>query len=103
MARLQLDLSRTSDTLIKKLMRLCDLQTKKDVVENALMLLGWASTEARKGYSIAAVDFSQNPPVVKEISTPALVGAKGYDERMSADEKERELPVAANGRVASVN
>jgi hypothetical protein len=79
MARLQLDLSQTSDALIEKLMPLCDLKTKKDVIENALMLLGWAAAESRNGLSIAAIDLDRK--IYKEINTPALEGAKTFEER----------------------
>lgn len=74
MARLQLDLSGTQDELISELMSICDLQTKKDVVENALMLLGWAAAEAQNGHTIAAVD--EENKIYKEIQTPALLGAR---------------------------
>jgi hypothetical protein len=74
MARLQLDLSDTNDEIIDTLMVMCDLRTKKDVVENALMLLGWAANEAQHGYTIAAID--EKNEVYKEIQTPALLGAK---------------------------
>lgn len=89
MARLQLDLSDTSDTLLDRLMPLCDLKTKKDVVENALMLLGWAASESSRGLSIAAIN--EDRQVYKEISTPALEGAKGYADRLKkAEEKSSE-------------
>lgn len=74
MARLQLELSSTQDELIVELMSVCDLQTKKDVVENALMLLGWAATEAQNGHVVAAVDADNK--IYKEIQTPALLGAR---------------------------
>jgi hypothetical protein len=74
MARLQLDLSDTTDEVINTLMEVCDLRTKKDVIENALMLLGWAANEAQHGYSIAAID--EKNQVFKEVQTPALMGAK---------------------------
>jgi hypothetical protein len=74
MARLQLDLSDTHNDLVVKLMDICDLQTKKDVVENALMLLAWAAKEAQRGLMIAAVD--EEHKFYKEIQTPALLGAQ---------------------------
>jgi hypothetical protein len=74
MARLQLDLSETQDELITELIAVCDLRTKKDVVENALMLLGWAATEAQSGRVIAAID--EENKIYKEIQTPALMGAR---------------------------
>ena len=74
MARLQLDLSDTTSTLIDQLMELCDLKTKKDVVENAVLLLGWAASEVNAGRSIAAID--EKRKIYKEIHTPALEGAR---------------------------
>jgi len=97
MARLQLDLSETSDALIEKLMPLCDLKTKKDVVENALMLLGWAATEASQGRSISAVDETRK--VYKEISTPALEGAKSHPARQ---ERRKQVGGEAGANLASV-
>lgn len=81
MARLQLDLSRTHDDLIAALMEMCDLRTKKDVVENALMLLGWAAREAQLGLTIAAVDEASK--TYKELQIPALIGAQ----RIGADRR----------------
>jgi len=79
MARLQLDLSQTHNELVTKLMDLCDLRTKKDVVENALMLLGWAAKEAQRGSMIAAVDESSQ--VYREVEIPALLGARATAQR----------------------
>jgi hypothetical protein len=79
MSRLQLELSDTYEALIDKLQPLCDLKTKKDVVENALLLLGWAATEASRGLSIAAVDESRR--VYKEVHAAALEGAKTFQAR----------------------
>ncbi len=74
MARLQLDLTKTQDEMVTTLMEVCDLRTKKDVIENALMLLAWAATEAKRGLMIAAVD--EAGKTYKEIQTPALMGAR---------------------------
>ena len=74
MARFNLFLSDTQDALLDDLKKLCDLGSKKDVVENALMLLGWAATEAAKGLSIASIDESRR--VFREVETPALQGAR---------------------------
>jgi len=73
MARLHLDLSDTQEALLKQVMELCDLSTKKDAVENALILLGWAAAESAKGRSIASVDEADKQ--YREIKTPALQGA----------------------------
>ena len=81
MARFQLDLSDTLDELLNDLMKEADLRTKKDVVENAVMLLGWAVREVQRGRTIAAVD--EERKVYREIETPALAGARRQSERGS--------------------
>lgn len=101
MARLQLDLNHTSDALIDKLMKLCDLKTKKDVVENALMILGWAATESRNGLSIAAIDLKRS--VYKEINTPALEGARGYDARVELVDAGGDVRSAGRMKLASAD
>jgi hypothetical protein len=73
MARLNLDLSDTHEKLLERIMEICDLKQKKDAVENALLLLGWAATESAKGRSIASVDDARK--VYREIQTPALTSA----------------------------
>jgi len=79
MARLQLELSESHERLLNKLMDVCDLSTKKDVVENALLLLGWAAEKSAQGLSIAAVD--EKRKIYKEVQTPALEGARTSAER----------------------
>jgi hypothetical protein len=74
MGRLQLNLTDTSESLMERIQILCDLKTKTDVVENALLLLGWAAGEASQGRAIGSIDEKNN--VYKEIHTPALEGAK---------------------------
>jgi hypothetical protein len=80
---LHLDLSDTHDLLVRKLMDICDLKTKKDVVENALLLLGWAATDAAKGLSIASVD--EERKVYREVQTPALQNAQMKAEHLSQE------------------
>ena len=81
MARLQLDLSETSDALMDRIMELCELKTKKEAVENALMLLGWAAANVSEGHTIAAID--KDRKVFKEISSPALEGAAYHQQRVA--------------------
>ncbi len=78
--RLQLELSDTYSKMIDRLIPMCDLRTKKDVIENALTLLGWAALEASKGRTIAAVD--EQDKFYREFTTTALEGAGTYHERM---------------------
>jgi hypothetical protein len=88
---LHVELSDTHAILLDRLMSLCDLN-KKEVVENALMLLGWATSEAAKGLSIASVD--EKRKVYKEIQTPALQSARLRAERM-AEAAERQAAATA--------
>jgi hypothetical protein len=83
---LHVELSDTHAVLLERLMDLCDLK-KKEVIEDALMLLGWATSEAAKGFSIASVDEKRN--VYKEIRTPALQSARLRAERFEVTEKRK--------------
>jgi hypothetical protein len=69
-----LDLSNAHEALIKQLQDMCELKTKKDVIENALTILGWAAAESTRGYSIASVDDEHK--VYREIQMPALSAAR---------------------------
>ena len=79
MARLQIELSDSHERLLTRLMDVCDLSTKKDVVENALLLLGWAADKTVTGLTIAAID--EERKIFKEVQTPALEGAKNFNHR----------------------
>jgi hypothetical protein len=70
MAREQFELSPTQSQLLEQLMRECDLPTKKAVVENALVMMGWAVREIKGGRVIAAVDESDK--LYRELTMPAL-------------------------------
>lgn len=74
MGTFNLTLSDTHEALIGQLIEMCDLKNKRDVIENALTMLGWAAIESAKGHSIAALD-SENK-VYREIQTPALTTAR---------------------------
>ena len=74
MAREQFELSASQSEIITHLMDVCDLPTRKAVLENALVILGWASAEVRKGRSIAAVDETRK--VYRELMLPALETAR---------------------------
>ncbi|MEQ8824259.1 MAG: hypothetical protein RIC14_07785 [Filomicrobium sp.] len=68
--RLQLELSKEASDEMSNLMNRCGLATRKDLINNALVLLRWAVDEVEKGGSISSVD-----PINKsytEIKTPAL-------------------------------
>jgi len=98
MARLQLELSDTYEALLERLQTISDLKTKKDVIENGLMLLGWATTEVSRGATIAAVDESNK--VYKEVHTPALEGAKNFGLKSRQNDEEA-APQSSRGRLAS--
>lgn len=85
MARLNLDLSDTHEKLLERIMEICDLKQKKEVVENALLLLGWAAGESAKGRSIASFDEARK--VYKEIQTPALSSARLKAEMLEEKKK----------------
>jgi hypothetical protein len=88
MSHLHLELSDSHDALLQKLGDACDLKGKKDIVENALMLLGWAASEAAKGLSIAAVD--EKRKIYREVETPALQNARLKAQRLKAAKEEEE-------------
>jgi hypothetical protein len=68
--RVQLDL--TSDQLLEleALMDRLGIKTKKDLFNNALMLLDWAARERQAGRIIASVDEQQDR--YKQVMLPAL-------------------------------
>ena len=70
MAREQFELSSTQSQLLAELMAECDLPTKKAVLENALVVLGWAVSEVKNGRSIAAVNEAKN--IYRELTMPVL-------------------------------
>jgi len=69
-SRLQMNLTSIQADLLQEIQEQCHLN-KTEVVENALMLLGWAVNEKRDGRTIASVD--ERRRVFKEISLPALM------------------------------
>lgn len=70
MAREQFELSPSQSKLLEQLMVECDLPTKKAVVENALVILGWAVREVKGGRVIAAVNEADK--LYRELTMPAL-------------------------------
>ncbi len=74
MAREQFELSKSHSELLTKLMEECELPTKKAVLENALVIFGWAVAEVQKGYSVASVNEAKK--VYRELTMPALETAR---------------------------
>lgn len=73
MSRIQLELSEERVQELEELMRQLGVRTKKDLFNNALTLLEWASREKRSGRIIASIlkeadDYRE----VKELVMPAL-------------------------------
>lgn len=54
---------------LEELMRQSGIKTKKDLFENALLLMKWMVEEKREGRSIGSI---KGDSIVKEISLPAL-------------------------------
>ena len=79
MAREQFDLSLAQSQLLEQLMAECDLPTKKAVLENALVILGWAVRETKEGRSIAAVHEAKK--VYRELTMPALEAVRHKAQR----------------------
>lgn len=76
MAREQFDLSQSHSDLLSRLMEMCELPTKKAVLENALLVLGWAAREAQQGRSIASLDSGRK--IYREFTMPALQAAQHH-------------------------
>lgn len=74
MSRLQVTLHEEDMELIETIQKLCKLESKSDVVEEALVLLGWAAVAASKGLAISAVDEENDR--YKEVETRALQRAR---------------------------
>ena len=71
--RLQVTVDDEDLELIDTIRQLCKLD-KSEVVQEALVLLGWAAVEASKGMAISAVDEPNNR--FKEVETKALQRAR---------------------------
>lgn len=62
--------------MLDRLKVICGVRSEVDVVQEALVLLGWAAGEVAKGHAIGAYDESRK--VMKEIVSPALEHAREY-------------------------
>jgi hypothetical protein len=82
MSRLQVSLDDEDLALIETIQELCKLKNKSEVIQEALMLLGWASVQASNGMTIAAVDQENNR--FKEVETQALQRARSRKVRAAA-------------------
>jgi len=71
--RIQIDVSPSQLVSYDRLMHFCDLNTKKDLLDNAMTLFDWAVEEARKGRRIASYDEKLDD--VEKIRFPVLEAA----------------------------
>lgn len=70
MVRIQFELPEEKVAELKKLMDESGIKTRKDLLNNALMLLEWAISERRAGRAIVSVDEKKNR--YKEVLMPIL-------------------------------
>lgn len=56
--RLQFEVSTEQMKRLEDLMTICHIDTKKDLLNNALTLLQWAIDEKKEGYDIASMSKS---------------------------------------------
>jgi hypothetical protein len=68
--RVQVDFSEERVAELEKLMRLCGLNTKKELLNNALTLFEWAVREVTKGRAVASID--ETTDRYRELHLPAL-------------------------------
>jgi len=71
--RVQLDLAPAQMERLNWLMEVCDLETRKDLINTALSLFEWAVVEVREGRMVASIDKKEKQ--VKELTMPALSDA----------------------------
>ncbi|KRP96412.1 hypothetical protein AOQ72_19095 [Bradyrhizobium yuanmingense] len=72
--RLQLTVDKEDLELIDKIQKLCKLDGRSEVVQEALVLLGWAAAATNDGLTVAAVDEVNNK--FREVETKALQRAR---------------------------
>lgn len=73
--RIQFDLSDEKVREIEELMEESGISTKKQYVEYAFTLLGWALEQARRGRLVASVD--EETDRYRELSMPPLENLRG--------------------------
>ena len=68
--RLQFEMPEDKVAELEELMSETGVQTKKELINNALTLLKWAVRETRKGHAIASVDETNGK--YRELQMPIL-------------------------------
>jgi hypothetical protein len=68
--RIQVDFSRERVSELEKVMKLCGMSTKKELLNNALSLFEWAVREVMRGRAVASVD--EEDQKYRELQMPTL-------------------------------
>ena len=76
--RIQVDFSAKRVAELTRLMEICELSTKKELLNNALSLFEWAVHEVRQGRKIAAINEATQQ--YKELEMHALRAAASHRE-----------------------
>lgn len=71
--RMQFDVSPTRLSELEDLMRLCQISTKKELINNALTLFEWAVKESESGNIIASLN--EREKRYRELQMPSLATA----------------------------
>ncbi|CAM2007544.1 hypothetical protein [Acanthopleuribacter pedis] len=74
--RIQYEISETNLKRIEELMKITGAETRKELFNNALTILGWAARNSQKGLAIGAINEENN--TFRELQTPALEHAAAY-------------------------
>ncbi len=90
--RVQLDFSPNAIERINKAMALCELQTRKELFNNALSLFDWAIEELTKGRIIASLD--EDGKHYTKLVMPAFQTASQNAKRQKEAAKDREYVAA---------
>jgi hypothetical protein len=80
--RVQFDLLPSQVAALENLMTICGLDTRKDLVNNALTLMEWAVEQVRLGKEVAALSKAEKSYEV--LRMPALIAASRYASPASA-------------------
>jgi len=73
LVRIQFEITRKKFAEIERVMRDCEIETRRDYFNNAITLLKWAVDESKKGHTIATVDEKNGK--FRELQMPILSNA----------------------------
>lgn len=83
--RLQIDATPERVAEMDRLMELCGVATRKELLNNALTLLDWAVTEFARGSAIVSVD--EGTDRIRELQMPILSNARANRQHAAAPMK----------------